>query len=68
MNKSLELLNKIEVAHFYCCTIWKNEITLQGHSNKVNLDYCKSIGVNNFTFKNGNLTAKKDNLIITLTY
>lgn len=68
MEKSLIILASIEVNHFYCCTIWKNEINLQGHATKENLEYCKSIGVDNFTFKNDILTAKKDNINITLTY
>jgi len=68
MNKSLEILNSVDVSFFYCCTIWKNEINLQGHSTKEVLDYCKTIGIENFTFNNGHLTAKKDNINITLTY
>ena len=68
MKKSLETLNNIDVTKFYVCTIWKNEIQLQGYATKENLDYCKEIGFENFTFSNGNLEAKKDNLSITLTY
>lgn len=68
MKKSLEVLNTIDVSKFYTCSIWKNEISLQGHANKENLDYCKSIDVNNFAFENGNLIANKDNIRIVLTY
>jgi translation initiation factor 1 (eIF-1/SUI1) len=61
-------INELNLELFYCTTIWKNTIELQGHANKETFEYCNALGIDNFELKpNGFLEGRIDNIRITLT-
>lgn len=67
MKESLALLATIDVERFYVCTIWANEVRLQGRANSDTLKYCRGIGVETFETSSNGIEAKIGSIYITLT-
>jgi len=68
MNEIAKLIENIKVENFYCVTVWKNRLDLQGKLTKENLDYCEEIGIKNFELKNGFLTSQSDKIRVNLSF
>ena len=69
MKTILEQLSEINLDLFYCITIrtTSNSIDLQGRISRELLEYCDKLGVHNWNVEGKFLTARINNIEITLT-
>lgn len=69
MNELVKKLESIDADLFYCITVWKNKLQLQGTMSMALIEYCKTeLNVVEFISQDSNyLQGKADNIEITLT-